>query len=259
MNALLLIDPQNSFCDPNGELYVDGAHMDCRRLEFFMEKLIDIDDIFVTLDTHNWFHIAHPCFWVDKNGNNPKEFTVIKYKDFIAGKYVLVNDEYYEQVDKYLNIAQEIRIWPPHCIVGTYGHQIQTNVQNAIANWENQHHKSCKFIFKGMNPLCEQFSMFKGLDRDDKNLALDFIPYDTIYIAGQALSHYVAQSVMDLEKIITKMKIIYIKNNFAKRLALLRNCTSSVKGCEQMGEDFIKYMTEKGMEVIDIKYEDFFK
>ena len=69
---LLIIDPQNSFCDPTGELFVDGASRDMERLSDFIEMNGDaFERIVVTLDSHNRMHIAHPVWWVDKEGNHP--------------------------------------------------------------------------------------------------------------------------------------------------------------------------------------------
>ena len=37
-NALLIIDPQNDFCNPNGTLFVSGAEEDCERLAEFIDN-----------------------------------------------------------------------------------------------------------------------------------------------------------------------------------------------------------------------------
>ena len=63
---LLVIDPQNDFCDPNGSLYVPGAEKDMSRLA----KLIDsmrhrLSDIHVTLDSHRKVDISHPIWFKD--------------------------------------------------------------------------------------------------------------------------------------------------------------------------------------------------
>ena len=70
---LLVIDPQNDFCDlpasrcPAGSapsLPVAGAHADMQRLAAFIRSQGDqLDAITVTLDSHQRFDIAHPDFW----------------------------------------------------------------------------------------------------------------------------------------------------------------------------------------------------
>ena len=75
---LLVIDPQKDFCDPTGALYVKGAEKDMERLAAMVDKNGDkIDDIRVTLDSHQKIHIAHPICWQDAKGNHPAPFTII--------------------------------------------------------------------------------------------------------------------------------------------------------------------------------------
>ena len=94
-NALLIIDPQNSFCNPGdsngtgkGSLFVDGADKDMKKLADWILKHQDqIDYIGVTLDSHQPNDIAHPGFWQDKDGNYPPPFSVITVKDVEEGKW----------------------------------------------------------------------------------------------------------------------------------------------------------------------------
>ena len=66
---LLVIDPQNDFCDPNGSLFVPGADEDMKRLGGFIERVKDkLNDIHVTLDCHRKVDIAHPIWWRDSSG-----------------------------------------------------------------------------------------------------------------------------------------------------------------------------------------------
>ena len=70
---LLVIDPQNDFCDlpashrragSTPSLPVAGAHADMQRLAAFIRAQGgQIDAITVTLDSHQRFDIAHPGFW----------------------------------------------------------------------------------------------------------------------------------------------------------------------------------------------------
>ena len=56
---LLIIDPQFDFCDPTGALYVKGAEHDIARLATLINRAKDyIDDVRVTLDSHQPVHIA---------------------------------------------------------------------------------------------------------------------------------------------------------------------------------------------------------
>lgn len=57
---LVIVDPQHDFCDPSGALYVDGAERDMERLAIFVRKATPVlDDIHVSLDSHQDLHIAY--------------------------------------------------------------------------------------------------------------------------------------------------------------------------------------------------------
>ena len=102
-NALLIIDPQNDFCNPNGTLFVSGADKDCGRLaEFIDNNSSKISSIHITLDSHPTYHIAHPEFWMDENGNNPKPFTIITHQDYVKGMYKPRNSLLEQHVEEYL-------------------------------------------------------------------------------------------------------------------------------------------------------------
>ena len=64
---------------------------------------------------------------------------------------------------------------------------------------------------------------------------------DEIFITGEALSHCVANSIND------------VANNFGddniKKFILLADTTSSVPGFEKLGEDFVRDMKKRGMQV----------
>ena len=95
-NELLIIDPQNSFCNPGdnkenhkGSLYVEGADKDMERLANWITKNSeDIDYIGVTLDMHHPNDIAHPTFWKTQDGNFSEPFTSISVADVESGIWI---------------------------------------------------------------------------------------------------------------------------------------------------------------------------
>lgn len=53
-------------------------------------NLDNIDEIFVTLDSHHKEHIAHACSWnskIDGTGETPQYFQQISYNDIINNKW----------------------------------------------------------------------------------------------------------------------------------------------------------------------------
>ena len=76
-NALILIDVQYDFTNPKGALFVPGAVEDCKRTaNFILNNVDEIDYMATTLDSHILNDIAHPSFWMDKDGNQPNPFTL---------------------------------------------------------------------------------------------------------------------------------------------------------------------------------------
>ena len=83
---LIIIDPQNDFCDSKGSLYVTGADQDSIRLATMINRISKkLYDIHVTLDTHHFIDVAHPKFWVNSKQEHLKPFTLISHEDVMNG------------------------------------------------------------------------------------------------------------------------------------------------------------------------------
>jgi nicotinamidase-related amidase len=65
---------------------------------------------------------------------------------------------------------------------------------------------------------------------------------DIILLAGEALSHCLANTVRDIADGFNDPKSV-------EKFVLLEDCTSSVPGFEQLGQDFISDMTGRGMKL----------
>src|SRR5471032_2088428 len=101
---LLIIDPQNDFCDlpasylplnpatraPHAPaLPVPGAHQDMLRLAGLINRgRHGLSAISITLDSHHRFDIAHPTFWLAEGGAPVAPFTKIAAADVRAGRFV---------------------------------------------------------------------------------------------------------------------------------------------------------------------------
>lgn len=250
--SLLLIDPQNDFSSPEGTLYVPGAKDDSIRLASFINKNVDkISTIHITLDSHPNYHIAHPFFWVDSTGKNPDPYTIITYQDYLDKKYEPVDASLKRKVEDYLLSLENrgkynLTIWPPHCLTATWGFCVESNIWEAVHNWELKNiGKNIDFIKKTANPLTEHYSAIQAEvpDPADPSSRTNFVlidklkESDTIIVAGEALSHCVANTLRDL--------VVYLP---AYKITVLTDCTSCVSGFEDIGADFINEFRTKGMQ-----------
>jgi nicotinamidase-related amidase len=254
--SLLIIDPQKDFTSPNGALYVEGAQKDMENTADLIYKHgHKIDNIYVTVDSHHCDDIAHPYFWKDADGNPPDPFTIIEPKDLLT-KY-WPRDENYTIVAKYLTELeasgkQKLCIWPEHCVINTEGRQIDDVVFEAIGNWEQLKMKKAEYFIKGTNKLTEHYSAIKAEvvypDAPETGVNWDLVEKvyhsDATLVAGEALSHCVAETLKDLAR--------YLGYD-ASGITLLEDCTSNVDGFEHLGLAAIEKLGLMGMKIANSK------
>lgn len=209
---LLIIDPQNDFCDPEGSLYVPGADKDMERLaDLIKSHKVEIDQIHVTLDMHQKIDIAHPVFWCDVNQRrHPDHFTIIDYDNVKNGKWITTNGDFYNWARNYVETLKDkgrysLCIWPPHCLIGTWGCEIDPVLNLRLSEWSHALDKPIDYVIKGMDPFTEHYSGIKaevpsGDPSSAKNeLLLETLSYaDRILITGEASSHCVLNTVKDI-------------------------------------------------------------
>ncbi len=251
---LLIIDPQNDFCDPKGALYVQGAEQDAERLASLIRRIGDkIYDIHVTLDTHHYVCISHPIFWKNSAGDHPKPFTMITAEDVRKGTWTTTNPAFFQRAKAYVeelekNARYALIIWNPHCLIGTWGHNVIPVIGDALLEWEKGF-SMVDYVTKGSNFWTEHYSAVQAdvPDPDDPSTLLNtpliktLERADIIPISGQASSHCVAWTVTD------------IANNFGeesiKKMVLLKDTSSPVPGFEHLERDFIADLTSRGMKI----------
>lgn len=252
---LLIIDPQNDFCNSKGALFVPGATEDMERLANLLNRLRDkISDIHVTLDSHRFVDIAHPIFWVDSNGEHPDPFTIISADDVESGKWSTTNPAYRKRgLDYVKTLATNNRyllcIWPPHCLIGTWGHNVFQPVQEALLEWEKGRFAVVDYVTKGSNIWTEHYSGVQAdvPDPQDPGTMLNILLIETleradiIGLAGEALSHCVANTVRDIANTFGEDSI--------KKMVLLEDCCSNVTGFDNLGSEFVDEMLSRGMKM----------
>jgi len=266
-NVLLIIDPQNDFHE-GGSLAVKGASADSSRIAQLI-RTKKFHTIVVTLDTHQYVDIGHPIWWTNDEKQEPKPFITITTKDIEKGTWRAARPEDQDWTSKYVKQLEKNKrfqhtIWPYHCIVGTPGHGIREEINKALEWWAKKNSQLVTFMWKGTNPKAEMYSAFKadvevpGADETKLNKqVLDrLFRYDNIVVCGQALSHCVQNSVIDMVGYFnTKTK------GEKPKIQLLANCTSPVGGYEEQSKAWLKeiedscgfltVLTSKDLKMID--------
>jgi nicotinamidase/pyrazinamidase len=262
--VLFIIDPQVDFCRPDGKLYVEGANEDMKRLAVMINKFgEEIEDINITMDSHHQYHIAHPMMWIDQAGNHPSPFTIVSKADVETGKWRTKNPSsavrayglsYVSQLEA--NGRYPLCIWPEHCLIGTEGHNVMPDLMTEVLAWERKNYGIANTITKGSNWKTEHYSAVKAdvVDPCDvsTNLNGDLIGAlvnavkdgNQILVAGEALSHCVANTIRDV--------VLEFDPAMLSNFTILEDCTSPVGGLalfKTMADGFMSEMIGKGMQV----------
>jgi nicotinamidase-related amidase len=252
---LLVIDPQNDFMDVAGAaLPVPGASADMTRLAGFVDALGPaIDDLVVTLDSHASVGIERTTFWVTADGAAVAPFTLIRAADVHAGTYTPRNPARRQEVVQYLEALEAgsgrtLIVWPVHCVLGTWGHNIHPALAESIARWEYTSSRTCDKVLKGLNPLTEQYSAFRAevpraddarTRNNDVLMARLAAGDEVLVVAGEALSHCVAASGEDM---LAQLDPARLRNT-----VFLTDCMSPVTGFEAAGQQFLQQLREHGV------------
>jgi nicotinamidase-related amidase len=254
---LLIIDAQKDFCFPEGTLYVagqsgTGAIDDCARTaEFIYRNANILTDITTTVDTHFTYQIFTPSFLCYADGSPVLENTDVSHDDTASGR-IEPNKEVaawlcggnYTWLKNYLNHytselertgKYQLRVWPEHTVLQSSGHPLVGVIEEA-----RMFHSSLRSVqslceTKGGSPYTECYSVFgpevrrthDGMILDDgasrARILKKLLSAHILIIAGQASSHCVASSIMDLLEYILEQS-----PDLAKKVYILRDCTSPV-------------------------------
>lgn len=259
--VLFIIDPQNDFIDiPGnpGSLAVPGAYADMARLVESIEANPP-SAIVVSLDTHSVMDIAHKSWWVNAEGENPGNFTLISLEDVKNGVWKPVDAQEYDNAVYYLEKLAAggkfpLCIWPDHCVKGTFGHEVFADLAVALRKWEKDTNSQVHFVYKGENPNTEHYSALKAEvvwnDNGYSELRTDLIEelaaHSVICVAGEAKSHCVANTVYDLMDYINK-------NGLSSKVEIWNDCMSAVPGFEAAADKFESWAGEQAnMTVVNV-------
>jgi nicotinamidase-related amidase len=233
---LVVIDPQNDFLDiPGAALSVTGANADMNRLAAFIDRAgSKLADIHVTLDSHRLVDIAHPAWWVNQDGDQPNPFTLISASDIAAGIWTTRDPGVRSRTLAYARALEatpgqyRICVWPPHCLIGTWGHNVHAGLNASLQKWSNDAYAMVNYVTKGSNPYTEHYGalMAEVPDPNDPGTGLNtqflqmLAAADIVAVAGEASSHCVLKTVAQIAE--------NIGTEHIKKFYLLRDCMSPV-------------------------------
>lgn len=268
---LLVIDPQNDFCDlpashcPAGStpsLPVAGAHDDMLRLAAFIRAQgSQLDAITVTLDSHQRFDIAHPGFWHTGAGADVSPFTPITAAQVRAGEFAPRDAAALLRTLAYLDALEAqgrytLMVWPVHCEIGGWGHGVHADVLAACGDWQLQRQRAVRHVFKGTNPWTEHYSAIEAEvpDATDASTALNTAlllalgQADQLLIAGEASSHCVRSTTEHIVQHLPRL----VPGWQASRIVLLTDGMSPVGGFAAQHQAFLKSMRAAGAQLANM-------
>tara|TARA_B100000508_G_scaffold31981_1_gene24605 strand:+ start:41058 stop:41867 length:810 start_codon:yes stop_codon:yes gene_type:complete len=257
---LLVIDPQNDFMDiADAALPVAGANDDMKRLADLVDRVgAKLQKIHVTLDSHHLVDIAHPAFWRDAAGQSPDPMTMITADSIEDGTWSPRRPDMRDYCIEYAKALEAagkytLMVWPPHCLIGSWGHNVQGDLSAALDRWSTARVKNIDFVTKGTNVLTEHYGALLAevpMPKDPSTqLNGRFLAMlqeaDVIAVAGEASSHCVKATI---EQVADNIGAEHVK-----KFKLLTDCMSPViaPGVDfpAMADAFLKDMSARGMEL----------
>jgi nicotinamidase/pyrazinamidase len=258
---LLIIDPQNDFCDlaaaPDATpaLPVAGADADMQRTAALIDAAGDrLDAITITLDSHHRLDIAHPGFWRRGDGGTVSPFTPITAAQVRAGEFRPRDAAALPRALAYLDELEArgrytLMVWPVHCEIGSWGHNVHADVRAAYNAWEDSHLQVVHKVAKGSNLWTEHYSAVQAEVPDPADPAtLPNRPLlerldraDLLLVAGEASSHCVKATTEDV--------VSLLPGGRPQRVMLLADCMSPVAGFEAQHQAFLNGMAERGAQL----------
>ncbi|MCU0512663.1 MAG: hypothetical protein MUE40_08845 [Anaerolineae bacterium] len=255
---LWLIDVQVDFVfpAPAGRLTVPGALDDTRRtIDWIYRNVHQITQIAASLDTHTPFQIFYPSWWKNAQGQQPAPYTVISAQDVKKGVWNPVTEpvwsiRYLEELEQ--SGKKQLMIWPFHCMEGTTGRALVPALSEAMMYHSGARLAQPTYLTKGTIAHTEFYSVVEPEVKYSKHpeggLNTRFLEmvarFDLIYVAGQARSHCV------LETMHSVMRHFAAQPEIIRKLRFLDDCTSSIPGFEKATEATLQRFVAQGMRLV---------
>lgn len=208
--VLLLVDAQVDFIHPEGALSVPGAVDDTRRtIEWMLRNLGRISQVAASLDSHVPRQIFFSSWWVGSDGMRPEPYTTITAEQVCSGQWSARFEpewsaDYVQRLEQ--QAKKQLMVWPYHTMIGTAGHTLMPALYEAIAYHAAARSATPRYIHKGTIDRTEYYSLVEPeipvpeAPGGTANLELlDWLmSFDLIYVAGQAKSHCVLETLNSL-------------------------------------------------------------
>lgn len=253
--VLLLVDFQRDFCHPSGSLWVGGrdgrgAVEDSVRISSFIYRnLASISEIVCSMDSHRPHQIFFPAFWRTREGLLPESSREVVADDIRSGRlrpspevarWIAPQGAKWLQrhLESYCEALEargrhRLFLWPPHCLLGSGGHGLVGLVQEARLFHAFVRETDAPVWRKGLDPLTESYSVlrpevewaFDGspLSSHGDGLLRRLLEADRVVIAGEAASHCVRSTLLDLVEILHERRPQLLSEVF-----VLEDCMSAV-------------------------------
>lgn len=255
---LWLVDVQIDFVFPApiGRLPVPNAVADtCRTIEWLYHNVHQITHIAASLDTHMPFHIFYASWWKNAQGEHPAPYTIITADEVHKGTWQAITEpewsRYYVETLETVG-KKQLMIWPFHCMEGTDGRSLVPALSEAIMYHSGARLDQPTYLPKGTIAHTEFYSVVepevKYPDHPEGGLNIKFLEivseFDLIYVAGQARSHCV------LETMHSVLRHFSNRPEIIGKLRFLDDCTSSIPGFEATTEQQLKQFEARGVRLV---------
>ena len=231
---LLLVDAQMDFIHTQGALSVPGAVDDTKRtIEWLLRNVGQVTTVAASLDSHVPLQIFFPTWWVDARGEHAPPFTAISADDVANERWRPVYQPewsrgYVEALER--QAKKQLMVWPYHTLMGTQGHNLMPALYEAIAFHTAARRSQPVFLTKGAIPKTEHYSILEPeVKVPEEPLGVLNTPflemlagYHEVYVAGQAKSHCVLETVTSI------MRHFEGSPETIEKFRLLDDCCSSV-------------------------------
>jgi nicotinamidase-related amidase len=177
----------------------------------------------------------------------PEPFTRISIQDVEDGRYRAADPAQQEWTRSYMAEIEAHVIWPYHCLIGTRGHAVFDPLLAELNAWRERFH-DLDFVMKGSSRFTENFSAVRPAvevpgspsTKVDRGLLRRLDEAERIWVAGEASSHCVADTVTD---------ILHFSENpaIAEKIVLATDAMSPVSGFEDAAADFFERVASGGV------------